>query len=103
MAFRLSSVLSGHSADVRCLSGDLCDPDHGPSQFLVSGSRDQTARLWRTTPESKDLEWVQHRTFTKHEKYISSVATVKPNDRFKEVIIKNEITFSVNIFKQIYD
>lgn len=60
-AYQFSSVISGHSADVRC----LVTFENG----LVSGSRDLEVAVWNPSPA-----WSQVIKFQKHDRYISALA-----------------------------
>ncbi len=84
-SFSFSCVLSGHSNDVRCLTALTPSTNFAGASALVSGSRDLSAKVWRSCPETKDREWKEDRVFAKHDRYISSVATMAPNDKYPEV------------------
>ena len=83
--YRYSTVLEGHSSDVRCLAvvrnAECVSADYA----LVSGSRDHTARLWTPDPATKNRKWVENRTFTGHEKFVTSIAVKEPDSSHPQV------------------
>ena len=81
--YGVSAILVGHASDVRCVKP--APPVLGSRFSLVTGSRDGTAKVWSTKPETKDLEWKCDRTTSDHGNYVFSVATVDPNDKFPQV------------------
>ncbi|XP_011866365.1 PREDICTED: phospholipase A-2-activating protein [Vollenhovia emeryi] len=70
--YKLSSVLRGHSADVRAVATLL-------DGTVVSVSRDKTARVWR--PTGKGNEYEQSATLTGHSNFVSSVCIINPSER----------------------
>ncbi len=87
MPFSFSAVLSGHSADVRCLAPMAASATVASAASLASGSRDRLAKLWRTRPDTKDREWAEERSFAAHERYVTSLATAAPSDAFPEGLV----------------
>ncbi len=88
--YSFSAVLSGHSSDVRCLAPlpPSASASAAPgSSSLATGSRDQLAKVWRTTQESKDREWAEDRAFEKHERYVTAVAARAPCEAFQEGLV----------------
>jgi len=83
----LSSILSGHSSDVRALCALPPSAASASAGTLASGGRDNLARLWRTKPEDKDLTWAEERIFEKHDRYVTSVAAAAPSSKFPEGLI----------------
>ena len=87
LSLSLSAVLSGHSADVRCLASLPASASHACAAALASGSRDLLAKVWRTRPETKDLEWTEERTFERHDRYVTALASAAPTDAFPEGLV----------------
>ncbi len=85
--FAFSAVLSGHSSDVRCLASLAPSASVASAASLVSGSRDLTAKVWRTKPETKDVEWAEERAFAAHDRYVTAMATAAPSDSFPEGLV----------------
>ena len=77
--YRFSTVLTGHSKDVRCVAAHAQD-----SNALISGSRDCSVKMWRRGGELGP-GWEEEKTFVGHHKYVSTVATLEPNEEFPEV------------------
>ena len=107
--YKLSSVLEGHKLDVRCICSLPSVPDIGMKRILisifswkhgivksisitnflpfkgtaiVSGSRDDTARLWC---ESTKAIWEPSTIFKGHTRYVSSVAYRDPDETYTKV------------------
>ncbi|GAA6001146.1 hypothetical protein JCM10207_007431 [Rhodosporidiobolus poonsookiae] len=74
--FVLSALLSGHAKDVRTLAA-AHSPTSDSSQ-LLSGSRDNTARLWGCTKEHTGPTWGQERVWEDEGGWVNSVAFVPP-------------------------
>lgn len=70
--YKLSSVLLGHSADVRAVATFL-------DGTVVSVSRDKTARVWKPTGEGNEYE--QSATLTGHSDFVNSVCVINPSER----------------------
>ncbi|XP_012539928.1 phospholipase A-2-activating protein [Monomorium pharaonis] len=70
--YKLSSVLLGHSADVRAVATFL-------DGTVVSASRDKTTRVWKPTGEGNEYE--TSATLTGHSNYVSSVCVINPSER----------------------
>ncbi|EGI63204.1 PREDICTED: phospholipase A-2-activating protein [Acromyrmex echinatior] len=70
--YKLSSVLLGHSADVRAVATFL-------DGTVVSVSRDKTARVWK--PTGKNNEYEQIATLTGHSNFVNSVCVINPSER----------------------
>ncbi|KYM96719.1 PREDICTED: phospholipase A-2-activating protein [Cyphomyrmex costatus] len=70
--YKLSSVLLGHSADVRAVATFL-------DGTIVSVSRDKTARVWK--PTGKDNEYEQSATLTGHSNFVNSVCVINPSEK----------------------
>ncbi len=87
MPYTFSAVLSGHSADVRCLAPLPPSAGNASAASMVSGSRDTTARIWRTRPEAKDREWAEDRVFERHNRYVTALAAAAPSDKFPEGLV----------------
>lgn len=66
--FQLSSELVGHKLDVRCLAEG--------KGFLVSGSRDKTAKIWSLL----DNLYVNSETLTHHSNYVGAVLIIEENN-----------------------
>ena len=82
-SYSVSAVLEGHSADVRCVA--TAPPILGARFSLATGSRDGTARLWSTTPESKDQDWRCDRASANHDSYVSAITSAPPTEKFPQV------------------
>jgi WD40 repeat protein len=65
--FKLSRELLGHSADVRAVTVL-------PSGHIVTGSRDNTLKVWN--PDNLS----QTKTLSAHQNYVGSLATLPPNE-----------------------
>ena len=59
---------------------------------IVSGSRDDTARLW--TSSSKSI-WNSSTIYKGHTRYVSSIAYREPDDSYSQVNIKAQCWFSI--------
>ncbi|XP_011697767.1 PREDICTED: phospholipase A-2-activating protein [Wasmannia auropunctata] len=70
--YKLSSVLLGHSADVRAVTTFL-------DGTVVSVSRDKTARVWKPTGNGNEYE--QSATLTGHSDFVNSVCVINPSER----------------------
>ncbi|XP_011640345.1 phospholipase A-2-activating protein [Pogonomyrmex barbatus] len=70
--YKLSSVLLGHTADVRAVAAFL-------DGTVVSASRDKTARVWK--PTGRGNEYEQCATLTGHSNFVSSVCIINPSER----------------------
>ncbi|XP_050524423.1 phospholipase A-2-activating protein [Daktulosphaira vitifoliae] len=68
MAYKLSSVVYGHVLDVRGLSSTS-------NGYIVSVSRDKTAKLWK--PNSENAGYTEVQTFSGHTNYVVSVTVLK--------------------------
>ena len=55
---------------------------------IVSGSRDDTARLWR---KSSTTKWDPSTVFEGHTRYVSAVAYREPDEQFSQVFINKLI------------
>ncbi|XP_047521233.1 phospholipase A-2-activating protein [Pieris napi] len=75
--YKLSTVLSGHSMDVRCVSAtkDYC---------ILSASRDRTAKLWH--PEGVK-SYVNVVTYKGHSNFVSCVCWLPPCEAFPEGLV----------------
>uniref|UniRef100_A0A2H8TP61 Phospholipase A-2-activating protein n=1 Tax=Melanaphis sacchari TaxID=742174 RepID=A0A2H8TP61_9HEMI len=71
MAYKLSSVLYGHVLDVRGLAT-------GSDGYIVSASRDKTAKLWK--PNSGNAGFTEVQTFKGHSNYVVSIAILNKSD-----------------------
>ncbi|XP_070162240.1 phospholipase A-2-activating protein isoform X2 [Polyergus mexicanus] len=71
-SYKLSSVLLGHTGDVRAVA-TFADGT------VVSVSRDKTARVWK--PTGKDNEYEQSAILTGHSNFVSSVCVINPSER----------------------
>ncbi|KAL4710493.1 hypothetical protein ACJJTC_008895 [Scirpophaga incertulas] len=75
--YKLSSILRGHSLDVRCVSTTK-------ENCILSASRDRTAKLWH--PEGvKDFMSVV--TYRGHSNFVSCVCWVPPCEGFPEGLV----------------
>ncbi|RVE52510.1 hypothetical protein evm_002904 [Chilo suppressalis] len=75
--YKLSTVLCGHSLDVRCVSTTK-------ENCILSASRDRTAKLWH--PEGiKDFVTVV--TYKGHNNFVSCVCWVPPCEAFPEGLV----------------
>ncbi|XP_012224540.1 phospholipase A-2-activating protein [Linepithema humile] len=70
--YKLSSVLLGHSADVRAVATFL-------DGTIVSVSRDKTTRVWK--PSGNGNEYEQSAILTGHSNFVSSVCVLNPSER----------------------
>ncbi|KAL0132928.1 hypothetical protein PUN28_000573 [Cardiocondyla obscurior] len=70
--YKLSSVLLGHTADVRAVATFL-------DGTVVSVSRDKTARVWKPTGTGNEYE--QSVTLTGHSNFVNSVCVINPSER----------------------
>ncbi|KAJ2345622.1 hypothetical protein GGF43_005172, partial [Coemansia sp. RSA 2618] len=66
MAYKLSAVLEGHTADVRGIAAQGSD-------MLVTVSRDGTGRIWR---HNADNTWAAAGVLAGHDGYVTSVAVL---------------------------
>ena len=71
--YRLSTELTGHSGDVRAVV-DL-QTDGGQSMYVVTTSRDKTARVWLRHREAGPRQWETEyktvRTLQQHKGFIT--------------------------------
>ena len=75
MPFRLRSVIRGHDADVRTVCPALY-----PEGAILTGSRDQTCRLW--VRDEEDGNFTEGHVFNGHTRYISAVTTIPPSEKY---------------------
>ena len=75
MPFKLRSVIRGHDADVR----SVC-PALYPEGAVLTGSRDQTCKLWVTDEENGNF--TEGHVFSGHTRYISAVTTIPPSEKY---------------------
>ena len=82
MPYVLSAIIAGHKKDVRCVNA-LSDG----SNYLVTGSRDGSAKIWAPQPIEKDVaqQWHCVTTFAGHKGFVSSVTTRLPDDIYPNV------------------
>ncbi|XP_032678332.1 phospholipase A-2-activating protein isoform X2 [Odontomachus brunneus] len=72
LPYKLSSVLLGHTADVRAVATFT-------DGTVVSVSRDKTARVWK--PTGKGNEYVQSTVLKDHSNFVSAVCTIDPSEK----------------------
>ncbi|TRY63728.1 hypothetical protein TCAL_07145 [Tigriopus californicus] len=86
-SYRFSTVLEGHSGDVRCLSvipaASFVEADFA----LVSGSRDHSAKLWHPDPATKNATWHCDRTLAGHQRYVTAVTVKEPDTQHPQGLI----------------
>ncbi|XP_032511114.2 phospholipase A-2-activating protein [Danaus plexippus] len=75
--YKLSSVLCGHSMDVRCVATTK-------ESCILSASRDRTARLWH--PEGTK-DFVNVVTYKGHDNFVSCVCWLPPCEAFPEGLV----------------
>eukprot|EP00112_Aurelia_sp_Birch-Aquarium-sp1_P008651 Seg1958.5 transcript_id=Seg1958.5/GoldUCD/mRNA.D3Y31 product="Phospholipase A-2-activating protein" protein_id=Seg1958.5/GoldUCD/D3Y31 len=80
MPFKLRSVIRGHDADVRTVCPALY-----PEGAVLTGSRDQTCRLWVTDEENGNF--TEGHVFSGHTRYISAVATIPPSEKYPHGLV----------------
>ncbi|XP_046617824.1 phospholipase A-2-activating protein isoform X1 [Neodiprion virginianus] len=73
--YKLSSVLVGHSSDVRAVAAFK-------DGSLVSVSRDKTARLWR--PNELNAGYTESAVLRGHSNFVSSVCVINPSEQFPD-------------------
>ena len=73
--YQLSTELVGHSGDVRCVLGFRVE--NSESDFVLTASRDKTARLWERNGR-RDFKLVK--IFQQHTGFVSA-ACIIPVDR----------------------
>lgn len=71
--FKLSTVLYGHSLDVRAV-----DVNH--ENCIISGSRDKTCKFWR--PNGFNTGYTEALTLKGHKSYVSSVCCLPPSAEY---------------------
>ncbi|XP_012257921.2 phospholipase A-2-activating protein [Athalia rosae] len=76
--YKLSSILLGHSSDVRAVATFK-------DGSLVSTSRDKTARLWK--PNETNTEYSESVVLKGHTNFVSSVCVLNPSERYPEGFI----------------
>lgn len=85
--YRFSTVLEGHSGDVRCLSvlesASFVEADFA----LISGSRDHSAKLWHPEPATKNATWRCDRTLAGHDRYVTAVTVKEPDTKHPQGLI----------------
>ncbi|XP_014481600.1 PREDICTED: phospholipase A-2-activating protein [Dinoponera quadriceps] len=69
--YKLSTVLLGHTADVRAVATFM-------DGTVVSVSRDKTARVWK--PSGKGTEYVQSVVLKGHTNFVSAVCVINPSE-----------------------
>jgi len=77
--YKLRSVLSGHSMDVKCVS---VVPE--PPGSIITASRDKTARLWYP---HEDMSYSVRKVFKGHPKYVSCVTYSGPSEEHPSGLI----------------
>ena len=77
LSYKLSSILDGHTNDVRCLAAF-------PGDSLISGSRDMKVKLWSSV---KGCDWTQQITYEGHTAYVTSLAVMPPNENYPDGLI----------------
>eukprot|EP00095_Tigriopus_kingsejongensis_P004294 maker-scaffold722_size106786-snap-gene-0.32 protein:Tk04294 transcript:maker-scaffold722_size106786-snap-gene-0.32-mRNA-1 annotation:"phospholipase a-2-activating protein isoform x2" len=85
--YRFSTVLEGHSGDVRCLAVMTSAECLNSAYGLVSGSRDRSAKVWHPEVGSDRGQWVCERTLVGHDKYVTAVAVKEPDSKFPQGLI----------------
>ncbi|KAK7576747.1 hypothetical protein V9T40_013033 [Parthenolecanium corni] len=78
MPYKLSCALYGHSSDVR-------DIAITHNNYIVSCSRDKTAKLWK--PNEFNTGYTEVQTFVGHTNFVISVCVVPPNEIFTSGLI----------------
>jgi WD40 repeat protein len=90
MPFVLSAIVAGHKKDVRCVNA-LSDG----SNYLVTGSRDGSAKIWAPQPIEKGVaqQWHCVTTFAGHKGFVSSVTSRLPDDIYPNVRLSTKPFF----------
>ncbi|KAJ9583075.1 hypothetical protein L9F63_022581 [Diploptera punctata] len=76
--YKLSCVLYGHTGDVR----SVAETQEG---FIVSGSRDRSAKIWK--PNGINTGFSEFQTLVGHSNYVSSVCVLPANDDHTCIIV----------------
>ncbi|XP_017771829.1 PREDICTED: phospholipase A-2-activating protein [Nicrophorus vespilloides] len=89
--FKLSSVLFGHSSDVRSVFA-------GPDNSLISGSRDKTAKFWQYN--GSETGYTNTITFKNQRNFVASVIYLKPTSEYPDgLVISGGNDNSILIYK----
>ncbi|ERL89805.1 phospholipase A-2-activating protein [Dendroctonus ponderosae] len=76
--FTLSRTLYGHSLDVRCIAVT-------PSNDIISGSRDKTAKFWKYNPHQSNFEEVM--TYKDQQNFVACVLYLDPTEEFPDGLV----------------
>eukprot|EP00054_Salpingoeca_dolichothecata_P022053 m.143122 g.143122 ORF g.143122 m.143122 type:complete len:775 (+) comp24205_c1_seq3:79-2403(+) len=91
--FKLSSVLGGHTAEIRGVN----TTDSGD---LLSCARDNSAKLWK----KNDGTYSCAQTFTGHSRYVLSIAYMSPTPEFPSgLVITGSLDQNINVYDPALD
>jgi len=82
MSYNLSYVINGHTNDVRCVTSPLNNPD-----WIFSGSRDATARLWALEDPGTGTGWIQKTLFKGHTSYVTCLVYSSSDEQYKHGLL----------------
>lgn len=91
-SYKLSSVLIGHTSDVRAIA-TFADGS------IVSTSRDKTARVWKPSGNGKD--YIETAVLKGHTNFVSSVCVINPSEQNpKGLIITGSNDSTICVYEQ---